>query len=181
MPSSFTNFIYLSIDFYSREERIEILQHLPPNLLTNPVEIADHLRTIKQINEKLHFPIGLWLNPKGRPSCFWIKKSACLAFSDFVLSLFILYSFYHSHKFHFVTFLSTMIRRSIKGDQFNSFWDVINCKLPKLRKTTPKILRHGVRWLLGYDVYIYINVSDLIVTILQPKYMNFMRKITFVK
>ena len=59
MPSSFTNFIYLSIDFYSREERIEILQHLPPNLLTNPVEIADHLRTIKQINEKLHFPIGL--------------------------------------------------------------------------------------------------------------------------
>jgi len=41
-----------------KEERIENLQHLPPHLLTNPVEIADHLRTIKQTNEKLNFPIG---------------------------------------------------------------------------------------------------------------------------
>lgn len=45
-------------EYLFKEERIENLQHLPPHLLTNPVEIADHLRTIKQINEKLHFPVG---------------------------------------------------------------------------------------------------------------------------
>ena len=45
-------------EFIFKEERIEKLQHLPPHLLTNPVEIADHLRTVKQIDEKLCFPVG---------------------------------------------------------------------------------------------------------------------------
>ena len=43
---------------FIREERIENLQHLPPHLLTNPVEIAEHLKTIKQTNEKLSLPLG---------------------------------------------------------------------------------------------------------------------------
>jgi len=45
-------------EFVFKEERIEKLQHLPPHLLTNPVEIADHLRTVKEVNEKLCFPVG---------------------------------------------------------------------------------------------------------------------------
>jgi len=45
-------------EFIFKEERIENLQHLPPHLLTNPVEIAEHLKTIKQTNEKLSLPLG---------------------------------------------------------------------------------------------------------------------------
>lgn len=49
---------YFLREFIFKEERVEKLQHLPPHLLTNPVEIAEHLRTVKQFNDKLCFPVG---------------------------------------------------------------------------------------------------------------------------